>query len=226
MKNFSLLILFVFISLTAFCQAPISPEFQELWDDFHFYKSKEGTSEITYKGSPFFEVEDNSCALTLLSNQEISGLTIRYNIYKDQMEIKKDDQYYVISKQKALPHIKLGSKHFFYTIYNDGNFKKTGYLEFLTGGVCTLFRQHGKVLIAAKQPKPFQEATPPTFRDKASVYYISIDNAYPTRVKNFKEIISLLSPHSDAMTAYIKSNKLKFKKQEDLEKVIEFYNSL
>lgn len=221
-----LTILFSLLCLTTHGQNPISPDFQKLWDDFQLEKYIEGKSQIEYKGTPYIEVKDNSCTITLSDNREISGLTIRYNAYKDQMEIKNKGHFYVVPKQKEIPFFKLAGRIFMYSIFVEGNSKKTGYLEILINDRYSIFKQHGKLLIEAKQPKPYQDAKPPQFKDEKSTYYFAIDNELPVKINSFKSIAERLPVHSDVISSYVKRNKLKFRRQEDVENLINYLNSL
>jgi len=57
-------------------------------------------------------------------------------------------------------------------------------------------------------------------------YFIGVQEKIPMKIKNDKDFIKLLPQHQDEISLYIKKNKLKFRKQEDLVKVVEYYNSL
>jgi len=226
----NLILLLLFIStIYSLSQRPISPEFDKLWEDFRFEKFAEGehlNNNQNYKGSPYLDFDENSCALILLNAQKIEGLTIRYNIYHDQMELKREGIYYVIPRQKELAAFQLAGHHFKYLIFSDKNQITTGNLEVLTEGKCTLYKQFHVFLADAQPAKPYQEPKPAEFKSKASTYFIGVEEKTPIKIKNGKDLLGLLPDHHDEMALFIKTNKLTFRQEDDFIKAIAYYNSL
>jgi len=142
MKKYLIPLLLLVSTAHSFCQTPISPEFDKLWEDYKFVKFVDGdhlTQEQNYKGTPYVEVDEKACTLFLQNEQIIENLTIRYNIYKDQMELMRKGIYYVIPRQKEFAAFQLAEHYFKYSTFSENNQILTGNLEVLSEGKCTLY---------------------------------------------------------------------------------------
>ena len=217
----------VLISNNAFSQDFYgSPEFNKFWQNLDHLRMINETEAKTYKGSPYLFENDQS-AVTLKNGQTIDKLTLRYNVYNDEMEIKKGEQYYTIPKEKLFPKIKLGDHAFELRIYKVLSKKQLGYFEVLVSdSVCSLFVRHNVFLSQAQEPKPYQEAKPAEFKSKMPDTYIAVNGEVLMQVKGKNEFLELMPDHTKALTAFIKTNKIKFKKPESVKKLVEYYNSL
>ena len=78
----------------------------------------------------------------------------------------------------------------------------------------------------AEPAKLYQEAKPPKFVATADTYYLKPEGKSAVRIKNKKDLLTVLADKSDALDSYISSNKLGVKEIEDLAKIVAYYNSL
>lgn len=219
----------IILTSQALCQTPISYEFDKLWEEFRFVKFVNGeylTNESNYKGTPYMEVDDKSCTLVLENSQSLKGLTIRYNIYNDQMEIEREGIYYIIPKQKEFSSFKLDNHLFKYLIYTDNGATTTGNLEVLIEGTCSLYRKYRITLLDPQPARPYHDPKPATFKSKAPEFFFAVGDDQIVKLTSSKDFIELLPEHQDKIAQFIKKNKLKFRKQEDIVKVVEYFNSL
>jgi len=158
---------------------------------------------------------------------------VRYNIFADEFEAKVDN-------------IKMFNKntdHLTITMVNDNTTfgaidfvdKKAalsrGYFLFLTENSNAKVKLYEKKQIKYIEAKPavtgYDKDKPAEFRQIGDIYYVSIDNAAAqTLPKKKKDLVKLFPNHSTAIENFIKSNKIKTSKQEDLIKLIAYINTL
>ncbi len=204
-----------------------SPEFNELWHKLEYLKVVEGEEEtITYNGSPYL-FESEEAFITLEDGREIKPLTLRYNVHDDVMEVKKDERYYTIPKQKEFPSYTLAGHVFDLKVYQVSNKKQLGYFEVLvTDSFCSLYLKHTVFFQEAEAPKPFQEAKPAEFKNQLPEIYLSFNDDVLQMVKNKSDFIELAPKHKQALNDFIKKHKIKFRKPESVKELVEYSNSL
>lgn len=227
MRFFILAGVFFYISINALAQDHLmSPEFNKFWQNVKQIELIEGKDDVAYKGSPYL-FENDHAALELNNGQVVNELTIRYNVYNDEMEIKKGEHYYTIPKEKLFPRITLGEHHFYLKVYKASGSKQNGYFESVVNdSLCSLFIRHNIFLQPASEPKAYQDAKPATFKSKPVDLYISFNNEVLLPVKNKNDFIDLAPHHQKTLATYIKKNKIKFKKAESVKLLVQYYHSL
>jgi hypothetical protein len=203
-----------------------SPEFNRFWQDVEQTKFIEGAAEVKYNGTPYL-FECNNASIGLKNGQVINNLTIRYNIYNDEMEIKKGQHYYSIPKEKHFPNFILEEHHFHLKVFKESSKKQIGYFEsIVVDSICSLYLRHNIFLQEASEPKPYQEAKPPTFKIKPTILYVSFDEKELYAVKNKSDFLELAPKYQEELTAFIKKNKTKFKKTDSVKQLVDYYNSI
>lgn len=161
-----------------------------------------------------------------LSNSE-KMYSVKYNAFLDQMEILTD------GATKALPMM------FNYTIDFVGIKKRYQVFskEDGTNSFFVVLFKGDKVALLAKENIKFYEEVhpktgydkykPPTLKREKNRYYIGYKNnttsLLPTKKNDF---FSKFGKQAKDVSKYAKSNKLNIKKEEDLIKIFEYYDSL
>ena len=115
----------------------------------------------------------------------------------------------------------------YYKTYKFRNAFKQGYLEMLADGKYELFVKYEVDFEEAEPAKTsYHKPTPNRFIKKNPTWYCSIDNG---PIKNFEsdnsDLEEIFREDYPEVKKYIKSNKLKPRKKEDLIKVFEYYNT-
>ncbi|WP_289053617.1 hypothetical protein [Carboxylicivirga marina] len=203
-----------------------SPEFNNFWQNLDNLKIRNGETAINYNGSPYlFETDQGK--LILADEQSFEGLTMRYNVYNDEMEIKKGDQYYSIPKEKLFPSMVLDGHHFALKVYVDSNKKQIAYFEeFVNDSLCGFFIKHNIFLSEPEESRPYKDAKPAEFKSKMPGFYIAFNKDVLHEVKTKKDFLELAPAHQEELAAYIKKHKTKFKKTDSVKRLVEYYNSL
>ncbi|WP_430811710.1 MULTISPECIES: hypothetical protein [unclassified Carboxylicivirga] len=224
------ILIFILFSLaTGLCysQAVISGSLEELWWDFKGEQIKDGSHQYaSYKGKPYI-LETTDAAIVLDKNKRVEGLTIRYNVYNDRMELKNGDVYYNISLDERVQEVHLDDHQFAVMRFLAGKSKAQGYFEtILKDEKCSLFLRHNMLLKEAEPAKPFQEERPAEFKQQAATSFIRLNTDYLVPVYNKKDFLNLIPDKQAQVARFIKKQKLKFRKPESVRELVEYYNSL
>ncbi|MCG8581820.1 MAG: hypothetical protein MI866_17980 [Bacteroidales bacterium] len=227
MKKIASLIAFMSIGILSItAQIGSIPDYEAFMRELETTKMKVTGSESLYEGSPYlFEVEE-SASVYHDGKEVVKNLTMRYNAYKDQVEVKKEDQYYVVPKEDIFSEIQLGEFNIVLKTYISTSKKKLGYFLSEAKGKLNLYSQHRVILNEPEEPGAFKEAKPAEFVKKQPVSFILCEDNVLRGVKNKNNFLDLVPDHQKELATFIKKNKIKFRKPESVKQLVEYYNSL
>lgn len=152
---------------------------------------------------------------------------LRYNVYADEMEYLQDKNLQVIENVSQLDYVYVDGRVFCYKTYKFRNSFRQGYLERLAVGDYTLYLKYDVDFERRKEARSsYEKPTPDRFIEKTPVWYCSIKDG---PIKNFdtdnSSLEEIFRDDYPEIKKYIKSNKLKLRKQEDMIQLFEYYNS-
>ncbi|WP_289053618.1 hypothetical protein [Carboxylicivirga marina] len=229
-RHFIVTVISVFV-IGSFAQKPIKvdvgkPIFNQLWEDYQNFKKVEEEQASNYVGNPYrYEVDKG--IIQLSSGEQIDNLILRYNVYKDQVEIKKNDRYYVVPKDKNISKFIFADHIIVLKVFDYSGKRRLGYLESIVDeSACNQFVKHNIFLSPAKEQKPFQEAQPAEFIDKKNTVYISFNDNLLNAIKKKSDFLVMIPDHNEEIENFIKKNKIKFHKPESIKELVQFYNTL
>lgn len=161
----------------------------------------------------------------------ISGPTppIRYNAYKDELEFVDRDKTYYVSKSDSL-EVKLSNKSYKYLEYQIDNRFEMGFLVVLLNdinGKFSLYKKE-KITLVPKYDSGsgYRDAVPAHFKLEEEKFYIGFSKKISSVSKKEKDIISLLPDYSQELKKFIKENKISFKNEDNLLRLVKFMNTL
>ncbi len=183
---------------------------------------KKDYSDIKAKGSPYFE-EDFKEVDIYIDNKFYKKSMAKFNSLKDNIEIYAGNQSFSLSKRE---NIEVIFPDYRYKVI-DHNGKKEYYL---------VFNEFEKTSLLLKPKKNFREGKEPTSSYEKYIpaqyledykYYLKHKNGQLEQIKlKKKEILAVLKDHKTEIEKYASINKLSFKKEADLVKIINYYNTL
>ena len=152
---------------------------------------------------------------------------LRYNIYADEMEYLDGDKLFVINNPDQVDVVAVNNHELYYTTYKFRNSFKKGFLEKLVDGHYALYIKYNIDYEKRKEARSsYEKPIPDRFVKKSPTWYCSIDNG---PIKNFENdnsgLEELFRQDYPDVKAYIKSEKLKLRKPEDVIKLFEYFNS-
>jgi hypothetical protein len=189
---------------------------------FSGIKSTTGKN-LTYdeiQGSPYF---DKSFHLAKLADN-YEELPIRYNSYKDEIEFQKDGKTLVLPKDSKFSRVVVKSTNQTFVLLDNNNEEANGYFIELINGKNSLYK---KVKTVFKDTVPaastYASDKPATFQTQDPLYYIKTENSF-IKLKNQKTINEQVPEKKEVLSTFFKSNKIKFDKDADLMKLVNFLN--
>jgi hypothetical protein len=196
------------------------------YGDFEIISTKLNYSDIA--GSPYLN-KDLVLGQVIFKSGDTTAYYLRYDMYRDDMEYLINKSLYSVVNIPALDHIDLNGQRIVYKTYYDNNRLSKGYLIQLVIDQCSLY-QKLQVKFEDAQPMqsmPFREATPAQFKSTPVKWYFTADDL---TIKQFKPdnagLKQVSVKHYAKLKAYIKANRLKIKKEDDLVTLFKYYNEL
>ncbi|MEN8117272.1 MAG: hypothetical protein ABFS16_09855 [Bacteroidota bacterium] len=174
------------------------------------------------KGSPFLNEEFQTGRVKLRNGKIYEG-PLRYDIYSDQIEFQtKDGAVYEIMNPETVEKVSIGENTFLYFEKEEDRLLD-GIYEELANGKYTLLAKHRVYLKDAVPAKPYIEPKPATFVKKNSDYLVIDSKGEVIIIKNKKDLTALAEDTSD-IQSFLKKNKIKVNKEEDLIAVVNYLN--
>ncbi len=152
---------------------------------------------------------------------------VRYNIYQDLMEYQQNGKALVLDPTKKIKKVKVGDETFVVEKFNMDGKSKFGFLNVLDTGKMTLM---SKKMI--KYTEPLQGKAldggdlPAKFSRLSDTYFYRFGEGELKEVGNLKELIASLPDKQDEVKQFAKQEKISPKKEDELLKLVRYYNSL
>lgn len=175
-------------------------------------------------GSPYYD--ESWTYGTVHINETTYQRELRYNAYKDELEMKDKGQILNLMKRGYI-WANIGSKTYRIEEYiTDGEQTRQGYFIKLNKGTARLLVRKQKELMAAQAAaSSYQRDRPARFIDKES-YYLKVGERPASEIKlKEKDLLDNLDKEAQ-LKAYIKANKLKLKTEDEVIQLLVYYNSL
>ncbi|GAA3508677.1 hypothetical protein GCM10022393_20320 [Aquimarina addita] len=152
---------------------------------------------------------------------------LKYNIYSDVLEFKNSSGTYEIVQNKTT-HARIGEDYFYFCEFNDQRGRdKSGYyvLVELTDNYRIYKKYSINVVNPQKRNTPSGTDTPGKLAAETR-YFLEQNNMIMELPMNKKEILIALSDKESELSNYIKKEKIKVRKEEDLIRLVSRYNAL
>lgn len=174
-----------------------------------FLESDKGVSYLTEKeigGSPYLDKQFQECYILKTNGTEIRDMPLRYNIYKNTMEFKKDGKVLEIAVPSEIQRINMGGKVFIYTRYMTPRNVMSGFFQVLYDGNLQLLKKHQVVLNSTSEKT--ESGNSYVFVSRSPQFYLRFNNGMPRLVYSQKTLIKVLQPIPQGIIDYIKSNRI------------------
>lgn len=173
-------------------------------------------------GSPYSNV--NFSLAKIAENYE--KIPVRYNSYTDQIEFQKDGTVMVLPKESAFGKIEIVSPKQTLVLLATKDDLDGYFYELIDGKNASLYKKvQTKFIDVIPASNTYSSDKPATFKTQDPIYYIKTEKGFIKRPKNVKEIIEQYPDKKDALNSFLKENKLKLQKEEDLKKIVTFLNN-
>lgn len=148
---------------------------------------------------------------------------LRYNIFDDQMEFVKDGNIYYLVKDEGR-YVRFADNTN-YKVYNLNGEK--GFFLVHSDGKNALVAKQGVRFVEAKKAQSGYEADKPAdYKRRKDVLYFDLEGKGLVKVPTKKkEFFSVFGSNSTEVKSFMKKNKVGYKKEKDLKKILNFLNS-
>lgn len=151
---------------------------------------------------------------------------LRYNIFEDEMEFVRENSIYYLVKDVGRKVYFEDSKSTYKVLRYNG---KLQYFKVLITGNFVLLARHR---VRYVEPRPaesgYDKDRPAKYLRLKDEIYLGRDQQVITKLSGIKksDFLELFGSRSQEIKSFLKKNKLSFKKVDDLEKIIGYYNTL
>lgn len=183
------------------------------------------------QGSPYANESFIAGNIYKDDKQVFEDVLLRYNIFSDEIEIKKDansaEEVYDALLKDPDTFVKIKDNIYVFVPF-EGSIEKGHYFRIVSEE--TNFDLYQKSEVSFKSPfyaRTTYERDRPASFDQEHTYYI-VDKAgkFYELPDSKSKIIKVMSKKEKEVKSFIKKNKLNFKEEKDLLKLVKYYNSL
>jgi len=172
-------------------------------------------------GTPYLNGEFEKGFVVTKDSVQYAGLDLRYNIYNDVIEFKKNDL--AMELNESFP--------FLYAVVNDQAFVKAdnedGYFQVVASGDVYLLKKLKMKFVDPKPASGYQSFKRPSFSELKPDYYIEKQiGGDAFQIKNADDLAKIFADKAGEIKAFVKKEKVKADKETDLLKVLNYYNSI
>lgn len=193
----------------------------------HNMKAREEVSYESIDGDPFL-YKDFTPGKLLLKAGESIPLYLRYDIYKDEIQFRQQNDTFALTNAESVSFIMMDTITFLRTAYlksaRNEKSAETSWFILKSDGRCRLLIKKNLRLQAAVLPKPYQEPKPAKFIHTSDSYYLEPENQMAVRVTSKKDILGILSVKSSDLSRFIDSNHLNVRDIKDLVTIVAYFN--
>jgi hypothetical protein len=211
------------LSLTAFSQST----YLDLEDYAGVFKSKDviAVTNTNIDGSPYFnEVWENG--IVVFKNEVAYKVkSLNYNVYTNEFLFRQGGGEFAISNLDEIEEFRINENIFIHYFIGDKS-NKSFFQVITTNNKLVLLKKFDCLIAEGKPSTGITPAINDKFKISSEYYYIDQSNpAQEFKIKK-NNIPEFMSKHIKEVQTFIDDNKLKLKKEEDLIKVFDYYNTL
>lgn len=176
-------------------------------------------------GSPYLTDDWSKGLVKLQSGQTYKEVKVKYDQVADELHFENNGKELVFINPISEFKIKLlkdGSEKDLYFKNGFASDPKAFY-QVLADGKATLIKKNRKIIV---DKTPYNSATAVKIIESQTKYYLYSDNKLEPLKNNKKSILSVLSDKKGLLDSYIQKENLNLINDEDLGKLITYYNSL
>jgi hypothetical protein len=195
-------------------QAP--PGFNYIATESGFVKGKEGSP---YLGD--WELAD----LSFINGSVMDTLSVRYNVYNNQMLYQENDKTYVMGAPDSIAQIKFADKTFVYREYSNKGVPDKSYFEVAQPGKVQLLVKYEIEVIPANYNVALMSGNKNDVLTIVQKLYLQKGSDIEPILKKDR-VLELLADKKLEVATRMSKERLSFKKKKDMMALLEYYNQL
>jgi hypothetical protein len=181
---------------------------------------------VEVKGTPYLN-EAYVDGTILFANNDRKA-PIRYNAYKDVIEFQMDGQARALDASSTIKRVTFGENTFVVEKYKDDkDVTRYGYFTLLDSGKASLYSKKVMKFTPSMKGRALDGSDQPAeFRRGPDAFYFKLASGDMTEINSIKSMIAAFPDKKDELSAFAKKEKISPRDEEELKKLIEYYNSL
>lgn len=170
----------------------------------------------------YLNTQFESGSVGLAGGSVMDPLSLRYDLYFQQIQFLKDGDTLAFSRPGELSKVEIGRRKFDYVPYIEDGSLDSSWFEVVSEGRCRLLRRHFiKYHIVDDDKSPEDDFI------YSTRLFIQKPGQPATAIRQCRrDVCCTFSDRKDEVKDFIKTNNLRMRKTEDLILVVEFYNNL
>ncbi len=178
-------------------------------------------ADKTILGNQYYE-EYNSLATVYIDKKKAHKCLVRYNAFNDEIEVTENDKAFNMLK---IDNIEVVLDRYSYKLF-DYEGKKQFFIVFNKGRYSFGIKAKKKIKEGKQASTSYETSRPSRYIEVNKYFIIDTEKSEIRNIKlNKKEVIKVLDK-KDEIQKVASSKKLSFKKEKDLIKIMNLYNSL
>lgn len=196
----------------------------EIMREVSMLKARNSAGGLNYgsiEGSPYY-TDEFTDGTVFLRNGNSAAVSLRYDLFQDEIEFRQNDQVLWLSKATVL-YVQYGDELLFTDSFPGAPGRLTYYFAQEKDKYALYMKK--QVSFSPKAAgKGYEDPKPDRFNQDQDRYYLKEENTPPREIKNKKELLAILNENQAALD-FIKKSKTKVKKEEDLFELVKFLNA-
>lgn len=172
-------------------------------------------------GSPYY-TSDFVKGTVYLETGNYASFPFRYDIFRDEIEFLKEGKVFWLIK-KDVKSVLYGSEKLI-VAHAISDTSRIGYFFLKDTGRYNLLVKKSISYYPLVPPKGYSETVPACFQSEADEYYLQQGKMPAQQIKNMKDL-SIIFNGNQSVLNFIKREKIKIGKFEDLRKLVYFLNN-
>jgi hypothetical protein len=192
--------------------------------DLRIIQARNAVGELTYAdifGSPYYSDEFIN-SIVYLKDGEHATLPIRYDLFKDEIEFKRDNALLWLEK-KDVAYISMGKETLIVEPASDAP-GKSAYFFVQDTGKYSLFIRRKARFEAYVPPRAYVEAVPDRFKRENDLFFLKSEGLPALEINSKKVLQTILNDNPQALE-FIKRTRVRVNKSEDLHALVNFLNN-
>lgn len=199
----------------------------QLMEKIYNEKGEYSTNQLDYdviEGNPFLWNEFIKGEILTTDSILYTDIELRYDTYSESMQINYKNKIFTLDNTLDIKQIKIQDQYFHRLNHIDNSDSLNTYFKLLVDDSCRLYVRYKVKFYDKEKSNGFNTPKPARFGKIYSNYYISTNTSL--QPIDTKKIFFNFIRDDGELKAYIKKEKLKFNNEDDLIKIIKYYNHI
>jgi hypothetical protein len=190
------------------------------------YINNKNDRYATIEGTPYLDEEFHTGSVSF-KNKKYTGMELRFNPYEGYFEFKTDEGIkFLDPRTTRIDTVWLEDNTYEYINYQSGKSLKQNFMKIAHSGTTSVYLYDEMILSQPEEASGYDAAKPARFEQMAESIYIRKGGDSAKEFKGKKSLEEIFPEYHKQLAAYVKSEKLKLKKTEDVVSLCSYYDSL